>query len=123
MSSEKVLSPLFDDSGSESSPSLLSEDELKPGEEKRGINDQIRVWEREKRRERGGERFLTGVIAVVLLGEGLQRGFSTGRTATPLRPSLSLPGDKKKRETCKGSMVSRLAGWKSPGKKILMQKR
>lgn len=30
ISSEKVLSPLFEDSGSESSPSLLSDDEIKP---------------------------------------------------------------------------------------------
>lgn len=30
MSSEKALSPLFEDSGSESSPSLLSEDDIKP---------------------------------------------------------------------------------------------
>lgn len=30
ISSEKVLSPLFEESGSESSPSLLPEDEIKP---------------------------------------------------------------------------------------------
>lgn len=34
ISSEKVLSPLFEDSGSESSPSLLSEDEIKPRDRK-----------------------------------------------------------------------------------------
>lgn len=35
ISSEKVLSPLFEDSGSESSPSLLSEDEIKPRDTRR----------------------------------------------------------------------------------------
>lgn len=37
ISSEKVLSPLFEDSGSESSPSLLSEDEIKPKYKQREI--------------------------------------------------------------------------------------
>lgn len=39
MSSEKALSPLFEDSGSESSPSLLPEDDIKPkSEEKKSTN-------------------------------------------------------------------------------------
>lgn len=36
VSSEKVLSPLFEDSVSESSPSLLSVDEIRPETEKYG---------------------------------------------------------------------------------------
>lgn len=55
ISSEKVLSPLFEDSGSESSTSLLSEDEIKPRDNKcrwitvmtEGATDKDRERERE----------------------------------------------------------------------------
>lgn len=94
MSSEKALSPLFEDSGSESSPSLLSEDDIKPKYEDththKNPTNVNRSTERSTRKKRKG-RFLTSVIAVVFLRESLQGRFSTGLTTTPLCPSLSLP--------------------------------
>lgn len=53
-------------------------------------------WEQNTK---GRERFLTCVITVVLLGESLQRRFSTRLTTTPLCPSLSLPTTRKENKT------------------------
>lgn len=88
MSSENVLSPLFEESGSESSPSLLPEVEIKPKTRKKTWSDR---WGRQGAAGSDTDWCLTRVITVVLLGKSLQRRFRIGLTATPLRPSLFLP--------------------------------
>lgn len=66
MSSEKALSPLFEDSGSESSPSLLSEDDIKPRcgekqkhkhEQKKGGKGEVKYWKRQTKEEEEEEEF------------------------------------------------------------------
>lgn len=97
MSSEKALSPLFEDSGSESSPSLLSEDDIKPTcKERRKKGGQRSIEILEAADDGGGRRRgvgggLTSVITVIFLRQSLQGRFSTRLTTTPLCPSLSLP--------------------------------
>lgn len=67
MSAEKVVSPLFEDSASEPSPSLLPEDEIRPGHRIARWNEYDRSGRLSASKTGSKVSLLTRVITVVLL--------------------------------------------------------